>query len=112
MARIDLRNCTVYLKDGLSGTAAINEPSTPPVATDTSFAIDTIVLNTTDPDLVPIGARFTIAGETVATTVHTVTARTPTDTSPTTEITFTPALGRSEERRVVKDCRSRWWPVK
>lgn len=93
MARIDLRNCTVYLKDGLSGTAAINEPSTPPVATDTSFAIDTIVLNTTDPDLVPIGARFTIAGETTGTTVHTVTARTPTDTSPTTEITFTPALG-------------------
>ena len=92
MARIDLRNCTIYLKDGLSGTAAINEPSTPPVATDTSFAIDTIVLNTADADLVPIGARFTVAGET-ASTVHTVTARTPTSTSPTTEITFTPALG-------------------
>ena len=92
MARIDLRNCTIYLKDGLSGTAAINEPSTPPVATDTSFAIDTIVLNTADTDLVPIGARFTVAGET-ASTVHTVTTRTPTSTSPTTEITFTPALG-------------------
>jgi hypothetical protein len=93
MARIDLRNCTVYLKDGLSGTAAVNEPSTPPVATDTSFAIDTIILNTTDPDLVPIGARFTVAGETASTTIHTVTARTPSDTSPTTEITFIPALG-------------------
>lgn len=93
MARIDLRNCTVYIKDGLSGTAAINEPTTPPVATDTSFAIDTIVLNTADTDLVPIGARFTVAGETASTTVHTVTARTPSDTSPTTEITFTPALG-------------------
>ena len=93
MARIDLRNCTVYIKDGLSGTAAINEPTTPPVATDASFAIDTIVLNTADTDLVPIGARFTVAGETASTTVHTVTARTPSDTSPTTEITFTPALG-------------------
>ena len=93
MARIDLRNCTVYVKDGLSGTAAVNKPSSPPVATDTTCAIDTIVLNTTDPDLVPIGSRFTIAGETAATTVHTVTARTPTDTSPTTETTFTPALG-------------------
>ena len=92
MARIDLRNCTVKIKDGLSGTAAINEPTTPPVATDTSFAIDTIVLNTTDPDLVPIGARFTVAGET-ASIVHTVTARTPSGTSPTTEITFSPALG-------------------
>ncbi len=93
MARIDLRNCTIRLKDGLSGTAAVNEPVTAPVATDTTVAIDTTVLNTTDTDLVPVGARFTIAGETTATTVHTVTARTPASTSPTTEITFTPALG-------------------
>jgi len=93
MARIDLRNCTLYLRDGLSGTAAVNEPTTPPAESDTSFAIDTIVLNTLDTDLVPVGARFTIAGETASGTVHTVTARTPTDTSPTTEITFTPALG-------------------
>ncbi len=93
MARIDLRNCTIYLRDGLSGTAAVNEPTTPPVESDTTFAIDTIVLNTLDTDLVPVGARFTIAGETAAGTVHTVTARTPPDTSPTTDITFTPALG-------------------
>ena len=63
------------------------------MATDTTLTIDTIVLNTTDPDLVPIGARFTIAGETDADAVHIVTARTPSDTSPTTDITFTPALG-------------------
>jgi hypothetical protein len=93
MARIELRDCDVILQDGLSGTAAINEPVTAPVATDTDFDIDTIVLNTADTDLVPLGARFTVAGETIATTVHTVTARTPTATSPTTNIVFTPALG-------------------
>ena len=92
MARIELRDAIIRIKDGLSGTGAINEPSTAPVVTDTSFDIDTVVLNTTDTDQVPVGARFTVAGETAATTVHTVTARTPT-TGTTTNITFTPALG-------------------
>lgn len=92
MARIELRDCIVRLKDGLSGSAAINDAS-PPVATDTTMTIDTVVLNTEDTDLVPVGARFTVAGETDATQVHTVTARTPASMSPTTEITFTPALG-------------------
>jgi hypothetical protein len=55
--------------------------------------IDTLVLNTADTDLIPVGARFTVAGETAATTVHTVTARTPVSTSPTTNIVFAPALG-------------------
>ena len=72
MARIELRDATIYLRDGLSGTGAINEPTTAPVATDTDFDIDTIVLNTTDTDLVPVGARFKVAGETDTTQVHTV----------------------------------------
>ena len=93
MARIQLRDTTIYIQDGLSGTAAINEPSTAPVATDTTFDIDTIVLNTDTTDLIPVGARFTIAGETDTTQVHTVTARTPTSSGPTTNIVFTPALG-------------------
>lgn len=92
MARIDLRDTTIYLKDGLAGTAAINDVG-PPMATDTTLTIDTVALNTDDTTLVPIGARFTVAGETLATQVHTVTARTPADEGPTTEITFTPALG-------------------
>jgi hypothetical protein len=91
MARIELRDATIRIKDGLSGTAAIND-MTPPVATDVTMTIDTVVLNTAVDDMVPIGARFTVAGETAATTVHTVTARTPADAGPTTEITFTPAL--------------------
>ncbi len=93
MARIELKNAPIYIRDGLSGTALINEPTTAPVATDTQFDIDNIVLNTTDTDLIPVGARFTVAGETLATQEHTVTARTPASTSPTTNIQFTPALG-------------------
>ena len=92
MARIELRDCDVILQDGLSGTAQVNEPTTPPAETDTSFAIDTIALNTQDTDKVPVGARFKIAGETTQ-VFHTVTARTPADAGPTTEITFSPALG-------------------
>jgi len=93
MARIQLRNTTIYIQDGLSGTAAINEPSTAPVATDTEFDIDTVVLNTDVTDQVPVGARFTVAGETDSTQVHTVTGRTPASSNPTTNIVFTPALG-------------------
>ena len=93
MARIELKHTTVRMKDGLNGSAAINEPTTTPVATDTSFDVDTVVLNTGITDLIPVGARFTVAGETTSTTVHTVTARTPADAGPTTNITFSPALG-------------------
>jgi hypothetical protein len=91
MARIELRDCIIRFKDGLSGTAELTVA--PPVATDLEMDIDTIVLNTADADLVPVGARFTVAGETDATQVHVVTVRDPVDTSPTTNITFTPALG-------------------
>lgn len=93
MARIELKNAPIYIRDGLSGSGLINEPTTAPVATDTQFDIDTIVLNTTDTDLVPVGARFTVAGETDSTQEHTVIARTPASTSPTTNIQFSPALG-------------------
>jgi hypothetical protein len=47
------------------------------------------VLNGTDTDLVPIGARFTVNTVNSATT-YTVTGRTPTTNSPTTNITFSP----------------------
>jgi hypothetical protein len=92
MGRIELRDCNVYIQDGLAGTAAVNEPTAAPAVGDTDFDIDTIVLNAIDADLVPIGARFTLAGET-GQTVHTITARTPASASPTTNIVFTPALG-------------------
>jgi hypothetical protein len=90
MARIELRDAVIKIKDGLAGTAAVDDASITSPG-DTTLDIGTIVLNTDDTDLVPVGARFTIAGET-GSPVHTVTARTPTSTSPTTNITFTPAI--------------------
>jgi len=63
-----------------------------PANTDTDVNISTVVLNTTDTDLVPVGARFT-PSTVNHTTIHTVTARTPVSTSPTTNIVFTPAWG-------------------
>lgn len=89
MARIELRDATIYLRDGLSGSATVNEAAV--ASGDTDIGIDAIVLNTEDTDLVPVGARFTIAGET-GSPVHTVTARSPSTSGPTTNIVFTPAL--------------------
>jgi len=92
MARIELRDATIRVLDGLSGTALVNDT---PGVNDTNVDINTVNLNTVDADLVPIGARFTV-NTANHTTVHTVTARTPADvngvsTSPTTNIVFTPA---------------------
>jgi proline racemase len=91
MARIELRDCTITLKDGLAGTAAANTGNTTPMSGATSLTINTVSLNTDITTKVPVGARFTIAGETANTTVHIVTARTNTGNN-TTAITFSPAL--------------------
>lgn len=90
MAVIDLKNVTVKIKDGLSGTA--DGPATAPMMGDVTLMVSNVALNTKVVDQIPIGARFTIAGETDMTTVHVVTSRTPTSGS-TTSITFSPALG-------------------
>jgi hypothetical protein len=78
------------MKDGLSGSATIEEAT--PGATDTDADINTVNLNATDTDLVPVGARFTVNTANSVTT-YTVTARTPATTGPTTNIEFTPAWG-------------------
>jgi hypothetical protein len=89
MARIELRDATIRILDGLSGSAVINDT---PGANDTNVDITTVNLNTVDTDLVPVGARFTV--NTVNNvTVYTVTARDPTANSPTTNVTFTPIWG-------------------
>lgn len=93
MARIQLRDTKIYLQDGLSGTASVNDASGI-VDTDTDIDIDFTGsddgLNTDDPNIVPIGARFTIAGGDG--TVYTVTGRTPASGGPTTNIVWTPAV--------------------
>lgn len=90
MARIELRDAKVRLKDGLSGSATIDEAT--PGATDTDANVITVVLNTETTDLVPLGARFTV-NTANNTTVYTVTARTPTGAGPTTNVEFSPAWG-------------------
>jgi len=90
MARIELRDCLIYIQDGLSGNAVVAEAS--PGATDTDVDINTVNLNSTDVDLVPVGARFTV-NTANNTTTYTVTGRTPAETSPTTNIEFKPAWG-------------------
>lgn len=89
MARIELKNTPIYIRDGLSGTGAVNNVGGYSGGA-TDMDIDTVVLNTTDTDQVPVGARFTVAGET-GTPEHTVTDRDP-NTGATTNILFTPAL--------------------
>ena len=83
MARVELRDATILLKDGLSGSATIEEAT--PGATDTDCEINTVVLNTTDNDLVPIGARFTV-NTANNTEIYTVTGRTGTNEIQTVNI--------------------------
>lgn len=59
MARIELRDTTIRVKDGLSGTASILEST--PGAADTDVDITDPALNSADPRKVPIGARFTVS---------------------------------------------------
>ncbi len=90
MARIELRDALIYIQDGLTGNASVNEAS--PGANDTDVDISCPVLNTDDTALGPVGARFTVSTAN-NTTEYIVTARTPTDASPTTNITFSPVWG-------------------
>lgn len=92
MARIQLRYATIYLLDGLAGAAAVNQSMTAPMAGDTTLTVDTVVLNTDITTQIPIGSRFTIAGETDTTAIHTVQTRMNT-MSVTTQVTFSPPLG-------------------
>ena len=98
MARIELRNCSFYLRDGLNGSAQANKATNPTKTAvaqgDTTFMVaGTSIPNARNgkTEKIPVGARFTIAGET-APTVHVVTAR-DVDTDTTGSVTFSPALG-------------------
>jgi hypothetical protein len=87
--------CPQKAKYSPSGTGVVNESATAPAAGDTNIAIDTVVMDTDDPedaDMVPIGSAFKIAGEVIQ-TFHTVIERIPESEGPTTNIVFTPALG-------------------
>lgn len=88
MARIELRDCTIYIKDGLSGSAIL---STNHTANTNNITINTVVTNCSVNTLVPVGARFYVAGESVN-TVHTVTVSDQSGNT-TNYVNFTPNLG-------------------
>lgn len=90
MARIELKNTTIYLQDGLSGTGAVNNVAGYTTGT-TTMAVDTIVLNTPITTKVPAdGPRFTVVGSTAT---HLITGTTESGTTDVTDsITFTPGL--------------------
>ena len=138
MARIELKYCTIRMRDGLNGTALVNQPVTAPAPGDTTLTLDTVAVNSLTPSRVPIGATFTIAGETNPPhsarhleqhlpSVHTVTGRTQgagdganakqsvTLTTCTDHFTLTwgghttdPIAHDASQRR---SCRRRWWAI-
>jgi hypothetical protein len=71
---------------GTLGTAAVNDGSISPGHME--LGVDTVNLDLPDSDRIPVGAFFTIAGES-GSPMHIVTARTG---NPTTSITFDPEL--------------------
>jgi hypothetical protein len=71
MARIELRDATIRIKDGFGGTAKVDDLSIS--GSDTTLEIDTLASLPNSATKVPVGARFTI--DTVADTVFTVTAK-------------------------------------
>jgi hypothetical protein len=89
MARIELRDATVTIKDGLAGTAAVNDMSI--MAGDTTLGVDTVVLNT-DRDYQDSRWRSfydrwpRLARRCIPSPLARLRAE------PTTDITFTPAL--------------------
>lgn len=86
MARIELRDATIRLKDGLAGSAVLAANA---AINDTNISVNTVVLNSDVTNMVPVGARFTI--NTVNnTTVYTVTARVPANAGPTTNVSISP----------------------
>jgi hypothetical protein len=91
--RVDIRNCLVFLVDGLAGTAALAGAGAP-VAGATSLTVGSVATNTPTGIAIPVGAGIAVAGET-SPVPHVVTAATPGGTSeaPTVALTISPALG-------------------
>ena len=90
MAKIDLKECTIYFMDGLSGTAVATDGITANAANCNVANVD---LNTAFTGTIPIGARFSVPDANAV--FYTVTARTPAnanENSDTTNIEFTPDM--------------------
>ena len=93
MARIELRDVTIYLIDGFSGSATIAEAS--PADTDTDMDVNTVVTTNTINTSVVTGGRFTV-NTANSTTIYTITGHTET-TNTTNNVEFTPALATANQ---------------
>jgi hypothetical protein len=93
MARIELRDVTIYLEDGFSGTALIEEAA--PADSDTDMNVNTVVTTNIPAEVAVVGGRFTV-NTANSTTIYTITATTET-TNETTNIEFTPALATANQ---------------
>lgn len=83
MAWFDLKNADIYIEDGFGGTALVNNVA--------GYTTQSTMLINTYTGIIPTGTRFTVVGDTVVGTIHTITGHSET-TGNTTSITFTPAL--------------------
>ena len=98
MPRFNLQNATIKMRDGLAGTATVDNAAG--IADGATTAdITGVALNNEFTDVVPVGARFTVAGEALPAgetepIVHVVTATDGvTDgATPSTNITFSPGI--------------------
>ena len=70
MARIELKNCVIRMKDGFTGTAKVDDLAI--AGSDVTLEIDTLAGLPLSLTIIPVGVRFTI--DTVTDTVFTVTA--------------------------------------
>lgn len=88
MARIELRDCTIYIRDGLSGTANLSANAS---ANATTLNLNTVNTNASVNTIIPRGARIRVAGETSP--VDHVVQTANTSANVTDYVTISPALG-------------------
>ena len=88
MARIELRDVTIYIQDGFSGSAVI-ETATPSDG-DNNLNVNTVVTTDTPTTMVPVGGRFTINSGTTN-QVYTISAETNTSNT-VNNVVFSPNL--------------------
>jgi len=98
MARIELRDVTIYLEDGFSGSALVETAT--PADGDNNLNINTVVSTDTPTTMVPVGGRFTINSN--ANVIYTITGETNTANT-VNNITFTPNLATANTVPSVAD---------
>ena len=99
MARVELRDVTVYIQDGFSGSAVI--ATAVPADGDNNLNVNTVATTDTPTTMVPVGGRFTINSGTTN-RIYTITAETNTANS-VNNVEFTPNLATADTVPAVAD---------